>query len=557
MRRRSDVSNAQADRLAGIGGLSASPWGRPLISELLESIPDPVIGCDVEGHVVYWSRAAREAYGYSADEALGEPVVALLRTRFPAPLMEIMEEVTDLGHWQGRLLHRTKDGRQVAVESRWVARYDDAGGLVGGFGIERATIATSRPRRNAIGEAPAPAALGGPGAASGAGLRQAERLANLAQLTGGVAHDFNNALAIIVNYAAFVAAELGRLRGSPTEQQRESLQRDLAEVADAAGRAVELNNRLLAYVRQVPGPPQPQDLNDVIREQEPLLAHTVGGHVEVAVSAAEGLPPVSAAGGELEQVLVSLAANARDAMANGGTLTIETAPVELDARTLGAVAELAPGPYVRLRVSDTGDGMPPEVQEHAFEPFFTTRDRGTGLGLSGVQGIINRRGGHVRFHSEPGVGTSFVALLPAADRGQRAQTTGEPQAEPATGTVLVVDDERALREIVRRVLTEAGYEVLVAASGEQALALADTHEGTIDLVLTDVVMPGMLGPELAQRVQERRPAAGIAYMSGFAETVLGPAADLEPGVLLDKPFTAAALLAHVRGALPPADGRRR
>lgn len=556
MRRRSDVSNVRADRLTGIGGLAASPWGRPLIPELLESIPDPVIGCDVDGHVVYWSRAAREAYGYSADEALGEPVVALLRTRFPAPLMEIMEEVTDLGHWQGRLLHRTKDGRQVAVESRWVARYDDAGQLVGGFGIERPTLASAAPGRSATGEVLSSAATGGPGVASSAGLRQAERVANLAQLAGGVAHDFNNALAIIVNYTTFVAAELGRLRASPTEQQRESLQRDLAEVADAAGRAVELNNRLLSYVRQVAGPPQPQNLNDVIRDQEPLLARAVGANVEITLSPAEELPPVSVAAGELEQVLLSLAANARDAMASGGRLMIETATVELDERTSGAVAELTPGRYVRLRVSDTGDGMLPEVQERAFEPFYTTRERGTGLGLSGVRGIISRRGGHVRFHSEPGVGTSFVALLPAIDGAQRATATGEPH-ETATGTVLVVDDERALREIVRRVLREAGYEVLVAANGEQALALADAHGGTIDLLLTDVVMPGMLGPELAQRVRERRPAAAVAYMSGFAETVLGPAADLEPGVLLDKPFTAAALLAHVRGALPPPEGQRR
>ncbi|MGH2857655.1 MAG: ATP-binding protein [Solirubrobacteraceae bacterium] len=554
MRRGSDVSKAA--ELTGIGGLAASPWGRPLISELLESIPDPVIGCDVDGHVVYWSRAAREAYGYSPEEALGRPVVGLLHTRFPAPLMEIMEEVTDLGRWQGQLLHRTRDGRQVAVESRWVARYDDSGQLVGGFGIERQLTSTAALRRSA----PVTHAGATPRTAtetSNAGLRQAERLANLAQLTGGVAHDFNNALAIIVNYSAFVAAEVGRLRAPPTEQQRESLQRDMAEIADAAGRAVQLNNRLLGYVRQEPGPPQPQELNDVISELEPLLARAVGGHVEIELSPAQDLPPVHLGAGELEQILISLAANARDAMPTGGTLTIETATVELDERTSGVVDRLAPGRYVRLRVSDTGEGMEPDVQERAFEPFFTTRRRGTGLGLSGVQGIIGRRGGHVRFHSEAGVGTSFVALLPAADGAERAAAAAEPAAEPATGTVLVVDDERALREIVRRVLSEAGYEVLVAADGAQALAIAEAHGGTIDLLLTDVIMPGMLGPELAGELRGRRPAAAVAYMSGFSETVLGPAAELEPGVLLDKPFTAAALLAHVRGALGPADGPRR
>ena len=241
------MSNAQAARQAGAPGLAATPWGRPLISELLESLPDPVIGCDVEGRVVYWSRAAREVYGYSAQEAIGTPVVGLLRTRFPRPLLEIMEEVTDLGRWHGELVHRTKDGRELAVESRWVARYDDAGRLVGGFGVERGIGA------GAPGEVPQPRGVADSG---GAGerdddreLRQAERLESLGQLAGGVAHDFNNALAIIINYAAFVHAEVERMRAAPTEAQREAMGQDLGEISAAAERAAQLTTQLLAFSR--------------------------------------------------------------------------------------------------------------------------------------------------------------------------------------------------------------------------------------------------------------------------------------------------------------------
>lgn len=249
MRSGTDVSNAAAARAAGAADLAASPWGRPLISELLESLPDPVIGCDVEGYIVYWSKAAREAYGYSAQEAMGERAVALLATRLPRPLLEILEEVTDLGQWQGRIVHRTKDGRDVTVESRWVPRYDDTGKLVGGFAIERDQGDAGQPT-------PEPTAAPSRAQTAEGDLRQAERLKTLGQLAGGVAHDLNNALAIIINYAAFVSAEVDRLRAVPTEAQRSALRQDLAEISTAAERAGALTHQLLAFSRQEAGDPQ-------------------------------------------------------------------------------------------------------------------------------------------------------------------------------------------------------------------------------------------------------------------------------------------------------------
>jgi two-component system, cell cycle sensor histidine kinase and response regulator CckA len=541
---RTDLSNPRAARQAEAIALAATPWGRPLISELLESVPDPVIGCDAGGRVFYWSDAARGAYGYSTEEAVGERVNTLLKTRFPRPLLEIMEEVTDLGRWQGRLVHRTKDGREVAVESRWVSRYDAAGKLVGGFGVER-EISADRVHSERVPEEPADAVE--------RELRQAERLESLGQLAGGVAHDFNNALAIIINYAGFVSAEVQRLRSAPTDAQRAAMRQDLDEISTAAARAAELTNQLLAFSRQEVGEPQPVDLNSSIREIQPLLTRTVGEHIRVQLDLADELQLVSADPAQVQQVLVNLAVNARDAMPTGGTLMIETGNVDLDEPAAAALPDAAPGPYVRLRVSDTGVGMTADVLERAFDPFFSTKARGhrIGLGLSSVYGIITRAGGHARFRSEPGAGTSFVALLPALDDPRPAEAAGgqDGRVRIGRGTILLVDDERALADIARRILVGAGYEVIVAADGSEALDLADAHEGPIHLLLTDVVMPGLLGHQLADRLRALRPAIAVVYISGHSESLLGPAAGIEPSALIAKPFTAPVLLERVRHAL--------
>jgi len=272
-----DVSNAQAARQVGATDLAATPWGRPLISELLESLPDPVIGCDAGGYIVYWSKAAREAYGFSIEEAVGERLPTLLQTRFPKPLLEIIEEVTDMGRWQGRLVHRAKDGRELTVESRWVSRYDDAGKLVGGFRIEREHAAAQGPRSELVvgpdraqtaetpdpaqtaqtAETPDPAQTAQTAQTAERELRQAERLESLGQLAGGVAHDFNNALAIIINYTALVSAEVQRLRSVPTDAERAALRQDIEQISTAAQRAAELTHQLLAASRQEMGKPQP------------------------------------------------------------------------------------------------------------------------------------------------------------------------------------------------------------------------------------------------------------------------------------------------------------
>jgi PAS domain S-box-containing protein len=401
------VTDVRGSQPAGASGLAGPPRERPLIVELLESLPDPVIGCDTKGRVVYWSAGAREAYGYSTTDALGVVVTQLLMTRFPQPLLEIMEEVTDLGRWQGRLVHHTKDGRDVAVESRWVARYDDAGTLVGGIAIEREVPADPFEQPSS----PPPER----GATAAQQLRQTEWLESLGQLAGGMAHDFNNALAIVINYASLVSTEVQRLRTAPSDSQRAALCEDLQEIQTAAEHAADLTHQLLALSRQEVGAPQRLDLNASIREIKQLLTLTVGERIRVEIDLAEDLALVSADPSQAQQIVVSLAVNARDAMPSGGTLTIDTANVVLGGDAALAHGNLAPGSYVRLRVSDTGPSVTPATRTGALDPLLAAEDGGTGSGLARVHGIVVGAGGHAVFQSEPGVGTTFVALLPACE----------------------------------------------------------------------------------------------------------------------------------------------
>jgi CheY-like chemotaxis protein len=294
----------------------------------------------------------------------------------------------------------------------------------------------------------------------------------------------------------------------------------------------------------------------VVRSVKELLERTLGEHVELITDLAGNVRPIVADPGQLEQVLVNMAVNSRDAMPGGGTLTVDTANVDMDDVEASAFPGLSPGSYVRVRVSDTGIGMPKLVVDRAFDPFFTTKPRGegTGLGLATVYGIVTQAGGSVRIYSEPGVGTSISVLLPAtpsAVPGSAHDPDGRPSG-PLTGTetILVVENDEALREATRRILDSNGYRVLVAADGVDAIAAATVHPGSIDLLLTDIIMPRMLGKELAERFRRLRPGVVVLYMSGFAETVLRPLGHLEQDMaVIEKPVSAAELLSRVRLAL--------
>ena len=378
-------------------------------------------------------------------------------------------------------------------------------------------------------------------------LQQAQRLENLGQLAGGVAHDFNNLLAVILNYTAFVSEELTAPPTADWPKQLESARNDLGQVMQAVERAARLTHQLVAFARREVIRPQVLDLDTVITEVEEMLHRTIGDHIDLVTTLGGNLWPILADPGKLEQILVNLAVNARDAMPGGGTLTIDTSNITVDVDTIAGGSKAQPGRNVRLRVSDTGSGMTADVIEHIFEPFFTTKEEGagTGLGLATVYGIVGQAEGDIQIYSEPGIGTTFSIMLPVTT--EAAAPVAEAvscQRTPNGETVLVVEDHDALREVTKRIFTRNGYQVITAANGPEALDIARGHPGDIHLLVTSVVMPRMHGMEVAEKVRAIKPGIEVLFMSGYAQPVLTSLARLDPNAaLVEKPFSAADLLA--------------
>ncbi len=376
-------------------------------------------------------------------------------------------------------------------------------------------------------------------------LRQAQKMEAIGRLAGGVAHDFNNLLTAISGYAELLA---GRMPPDSTEAG------DVAEIRKAAERAEALTQQLLAFARKSVLHLQTLDLNDVIRGLAPLLRRLIGEDIELVVRAEPDLGPTVADRGQVEQVIMNLAVNARDAMPGGGRLTLETANAQLDAAFAASHPGIVAGDYAVLAVSDTGCGMAPDVLERAFEPFFTTKEqgKGTGLGLSTVVGIIEQSRGHVAATSEQGAGATFRIYLPWADAAAPAPARGD--REPVRGgsgeTILVVEDEEAVRTLVCRVLEQRGYEVLAARDPAEAIVLAEDRQARIDLLLTDVVMPGLGGQELTDRIVRSRPTISVVFTSGYPQgATFGVGTPDARRAYLAKPFTSDALLRTVRGIL--------
>jgi two-component system, cell cycle sensor histidine kinase and response regulator CckA len=378
-------------------------------------------------------------------------------------------------------------------------------------------------------------------------LQQSQKMEAVGRLAGGIAHDFNNLLMVISGYAEFLLERLG---------PEPALRNPAQEIASAAGRASSLTRQLLAFSRKQMLAPKILDLNTVVTENSNMLRRMIGEDIDMVLVAAKGLGSVRADAGQIEQVIMNLAVNARDAMPSGGRLTIETSNLTLDEELARVQPPLKPGQYIMLSITDTGAGMDSETQSHIFEPFFTTKGtKGTGLGLSTVYGIVKQSGGYIWVESQPGKGTTFKIYLPRiADLPEVPAQADFPAAtvatEPGTETILLVEDEANLRYLARQFLEKQGYRVIEAAEGTVALQIAVAHEGVIHLLLTDVIMPGMNGRELAQRIAEIRPNTQVLYMSGYTENVIGRNGTLEAGVrLLQKPFTLRELKNRVREVL--------
>jgi PAS domain S-box-containing protein len=376
-------------------------------------------------------------------------------------------------------------------------------------------------------------------------LRQAQKMEAIGRLSGGIAHDFNNLLAVIMGHSELLASRL--TEADPAQQDAEMIRR-------ASERAAELTRQLLAFGRRQPQEPRVLDLNALVTSLLSMLQRLIGADVQLVTRLAPDLGRVRADPGQIEQVLMNLVVNARDSMPQGGRLTLTT-----DNVLLGASGDVSPvGPaaqaHVRLGVEDTGIGMSEETQAHVFEPFFTTKgpDKGTGLGLSTAYGIVSQHQGRIEVRSGLGQGTTFWVYLPRIEEPLSAPVAPTTRAHLPGGseTILLVEDEKAVRELARQLLVGRGYTVLEAASGESALQLVHRHPDPIHLVLTDVVMPGMSGPELAERLAVLRPKTRVLYMSGYAEEALRRSGEASSEVrLLPKPFTMAALAGAVRAAL--------
>ncbi|MGC9665944.1 ATP-binding protein [Planosporangium sp. 12N6] len=473
--------------------------------------------------------AAVAHYGYPREEFL---TLTLPDLRLAEDRPALVEEVADLPvvHRVGPVRHVKKDGSVIIVVGTSHALSFN-GAPARCAVIEDVTDKEQLQRR----------------------LRQSERLESLGQLAGGVAHDFNNLLGIIVGYATFAADELAEAARDDARWQ--PVHEDLTQVLRAADRATGLTRQLLSFARREVVNPEILDLNTIVVDIEKMLRRTLGEDIELRTRLAPGLLPVKADPGQVEQVLVNLAVNARDAMPTGGTLVIDTDNVTIDEHYAAHHPGTRLGGYARLRISDTGTGMSPDTVERAFEPFFTTKPKGqgTGLGLATIYGIVTQAGGHVQIYSEPGVGTTVTVLLP----GTGDRTTAEPAAAAVaqTGrgeTVLLVEDEDNLRTLTERILRRHNYRVVAAANGPEAIEAARHHVGRIDLLLTDVVMPQMAGHDLARQLQVDHPDLRVVYMSGYAEPLLTTQKTLPAEVsLLSKPIPEVVLLATVRRALDP------
>jgi PAS domain S-box-containing protein len=384
-------------------------------------------------------------------------------------------------------------------------------------------------------------------------LNQSQRLESLGQLAGGVAHDFNNLLGVILNFALFAKEKvLAAENGTPRADLQQAVN-DMERVVRAGESAARLTHQLLAFARREVMRPQSLNVNLVVADLEPLVGRTLGEHIDFITSPGKDLWPALMDPGQLEQVLTNLAVNARDAMPKGGKLIIDCENVYVDQAYAAGRLTLKPGRYVRIRVTDTGTGMDAKTLQRVFEPFFTTKPKGhgTGLGLATVYGIVNQAGGDISIYSELGTGTRVHVLLPAADEAPAPPElqTLQPRKE-TSATILVVEDADDLREITSLILTKNGYQVITAANGPAALEVVKNQAGKIDLLLTDVVMPIMQGPELVDRIAASHPEMRVLYMSGYAQPMLGDSGTLEEGVLLiEKPFTEPVLLDRVEHAL--------
>ncbi|MEY2444953.1 MAG: hypothetical protein QOE00_1533, partial [Ilumatobacteraceae bacterium] len=515
------------------------------LASIVRSSQDAIIGKSLTGVITSWNNGAEQMYGYDASEMIGHNISELVPADRAGELAPIIERVA-----RGEAVHHfrtqriAKDGRVLDMSVAISPILDPEGVVTGASTVARdmTEITRAATYRSAL----------------EAQLHQAQRLESLGQLAGGVAHDFNNLLSGIMNYASLVDSglndEVARL-GLSNDDSIAAILGDVAQITAVAKRAANLTRQLLIFSRREVVRPGVLDVNAVVHDMEALIRTTIGPNVHhVTTVLADDLPFVLIDRGQMEQVLMNLAVNARDAMPHGGELTIETSTFDLDESVFRSPQHVVPGRYVQLSVSDTGTGMDREVASRAFEPFFTTKPtgEGTGLGLATVFGIVTQAQGAVTIYSEPGVGTTVRIHIPAspAEPEQPSVASAPRRSLAGVETILLVDDEEMVREPARRLLARFGYSVLDTSNADDALEIVRRHAAPIDLLLTDVAMPGRSGKELSDQLLAVSPATKVLFMSGSSRNVIVRNGVLDDDVnLIEKPFSANDLLRRVRATL--------
>jgi PAS domain S-box-containing protein len=492
------------------------------LAAIVEGSEDAIVGKTLDGIVTTWNQGAEKLFGYTAEEMIGTPISRLVPPEHADDTEEILSRIAKGESVRQHQTERmTKDGRRISVSLSVSPIRNGAGEVVGASKIARDT--THERQLEGL-------------------LRQAQKMEAVGRLAGGVAHDFNNLLTVILGYAASLGK--GFEPGDPRAKA-------VAQIQRAATQAAAVTGQLLAFSRKQVTQPRAIDLSREIAEMQEMLQRLIGEDIDLSVIPDREPCLVTFDPGQLSQVLLNLAVNARDAMPTGGKLTIETHRVMRGAEDFGSHAIRPAGPYAQLVVTDTGSGMDQETQAHIFEPFFTTKEasKGIGLGLATVYGIVQNHGGWIDVYSEPGHGTTFRIYAPMARRAEADRVTagGTEASRPRrTATILLVEDQAAIRMLAEDVLIDAGHEVLSAPNGRAALQTAEAHRGEIDLLITDVVMPELSGPELAEQLSRLRPDLLVLYISGYTDHALLHRGAIEQGTaFLQKPFLPAALLEKV------------